>query len=279
MMHNSAICEPRVARACSTSARKALLLGAVALAALAVQPTRALAQSQLCAIPDLHDDVCANKGGTIDDYIDCYRDFYDQNAIPAFRAMATCTHVKARVGIQSVLEASSALVTGAIKSSLAGIDEAVNASTGLPQKCFDDAVDASASTTQRCIFDLNCTAQLLQPYIDRERGAQDLDAYRRANYMPAHLTFFENVLLTARQQRAACDAPLQLIRKQLVLLADLKAHHLDYCQIMRQSADYGKVSHIEALGVWAAPDPNVNIDQYLNLSLSLSSQCGYYDFS
>lgn len=242
--------------------RKALAFCVLTLAILSVHEQSAAAQS--CTIPELNDNVCASRGGTIDDYIACYRDLYDHNVIPAFKAVAECSHVKARAGVRSGLEAAAALVTGAIKRSLEDIDGVINAPDGAPSTC---------------ISDLNALEQTLRPYIDAERTAPDLDAYRRAHYSPAHLTFFAEVLLTARQRRAACDAPLQTIRKNLALLSNLKSHHPDYCQIMRQSASYDSVSRIDALAQWTAVDPDIDFDSYFNFSISLNSQCGYYDFS
>ncbi|MEZ4362400.1 MAG: hypothetical protein R3B48_19580 [Kofleriaceae bacterium] len=262
-MPSSAVCSPRViSRSRRAALRKAFALAGLALAFLSMRARPAAAQS--CAIPPLNDDVCISRGGSIDDYIACYRDLYDQNVIPAFTAMAQCSHVKAGVGIRAGLEAVGALVTGAIKNALAGIDQALN-------------VPGSAPST--CIGDLNAVEETLRTYIEGERAAPDLDAYRRSHYTPGHLTFFADVLLAARQGRAACDGPLQTLRKNLVLLSNLKAQHLDYCQIMRQSASYQSVARIDALAQWTTVDPDLHFDNYFNISISLNAQCGYYDFS
>jgi hypothetical protein len=234
----------------------------MALAGLLVAQHPAAAQS--CTIPTLNDNVCANAGGSIDDYISCYRALYDQNVIPAFKAIATCSHAKASNGIRLGLESVATLVTDRIKHALAAIDAALNDPSG---------------PTNTCIGDLDTIAATLQPYLDGERNAPDLDAYRRARYTPEDLTFIEGVLLTARQARAACDGPLQTIRSSLNLLSSLKASQPDYCEIMRQSASYESVSHIDALAQWTAIDPNIHFDQFFNIFISLNPQCGYYDFS
>lgn len=263
-MRSSVVCEPMSGRPKRGrrpgSIHKAL--GAIAVVGLLAQHRLAVAQS--CTVPTLNDNVCAGRGGTIDDYIACYRDLYDQNVIPAFRAVAECTHLKATNGIQSGLETVAALVTSVVKSSLADIDH---------------VIDAQGSAPNTCIADLNAVEATLRPFLDAERAAPDLDAYRRAHYTPGHFTFFEDVLLTARRGRAACDGSLQALRKRLVLLSELKVNHLDYCEVIRQSASYDSVSHIEGLAQWTAVDPKINFNSYFSLSITLNSQCGYYDFS
>src|SRR5258705_317305 len=73
--------------------RKALIAGLVAVGVLfAQQPARA----QTCDLPPLNETLCQDKtGGTIDDYIDCYRALYDTAVIPGYTAIAKCSHVKA----------------------------------------------------------------------------------------------------------------------------------------------------------------------------------------
>jgi hypothetical protein len=261
-MLSSAVCNP-----CSSlhlrSRRAGLgLVSALVATALAIAARPAAAQS--CSIPPLNDDVCLNRGGTIDDYINCYRDLYEQNVIPAFAAISQCSHLKASAGIKAGLEAAGALVTGAVKTSLASIDQVIS---------------APGSAPSTCIGDLNAAEAALRPYLEAERAAPDLDAYRRSHYTPAHLTFFADVLLAARQGRAACDAPLQSIRRSLALLSGLKAQHFDYCQILRDSASYQSVARIDALAQWTTVDPDIHFDSYFNASISLNAQCGYYDFS
>lgn len=244
---------------------RAVVLGAVALAAVAAGPRPAAAQS--CKVPALNDQLCAGKQGTIDNYIECYGDLYDMSVIPAFEAIASCSQVKARKGLQATLESAAALITGKIESALA----LINATLSQPNNVISS-----------CVGGLNLVQQSLQTFLDGERtttNANELDAYRRAHYGPDTLTFIEGVLLTARQSRAACDGPLQQIRGDLAALRDLKAHQLDYCQVLRQSANYESVSHIDALAQWTPIDPSIHFDQYFDLSISLNSQCGYYDFS
>ncbi len=221
-----------------------------------------LADAQSCAVPLLKEPKCAD--GSVDGYKQCYSDLYDHNVISAFESMAKCSHVKASKGIGELLEASATLVTGVVQKALKDIDEVINAKTGSPLTC---------------IGDLNAVRGTLQSFIDAERDARDLSAYRRSTYTPAHFSFFESTVLAARQNRAICDVPLQKIRKQLVLLSKLKAQHPDYCQILRDSAKYESVSKIDGLAEWTAMDPSIHFDAFFNFSITLNAQCGYYDFS
>lgn len=250
-MRNSVIHESSGLRTC------ALLLLVLSIMAARPSPARA----QVCEIPQLQEPRCVDA--SIDGYKDCYRKLYDQ-AIPAFESMAKCSHVKAAVGVSQVLEASAALVTGTVKKALKDVDDVVDASTGAPLTC---------------IGGLNTVQAALRPFIDDERRANDLDAFRRATYTPAHFSFFEDAVLAARQSRAACDPPLQKLRKQLVLLSELKAHHPDYCRIVRDSIKYESVSGIDDLAEWTSVDPKVHFDSFFNFFISWNSQCGYYDFS
>jgi hypothetical protein len=150
--------------------------------------------------------------------------------------------VKADKGIREVLEHLAAEVTGAVKGSLEGIETAMN---------------APGAATSHCIGDLNAAEEVLRPlrpYINAERNAPDLDAYRRTNYSFLQLSFFTDVLLGARQNRAACNAPLQVIKQGLTLLSGLTLHHPDYCRSLRQSASYEKVSKIGFPGFACSSD-------------------------
>jgi hypothetical protein len=233
------------------------------LATMSLLALERSAAAQTCEVPQLDDDVCRDADGSIDSYKTCYRKLYDENVIPAVRSFAECSHARTDAALRDGLERSAALVTGAIKESLEAIEAALTAPGG-PSSCIGNQNDVD---------------DVLRPFIEAERNAPDLDAYRRANYTGSHFTFFTELLLAVRENRAACDRPLQSIRKGLVLLSGIKAHHLDYCQILRQSADYKNVTQISSLAQWTAVDPEIDFDQYFRATVTWNSQCGYFDFS
>lgn len=246
--------------------RRSSLLPVVVLVSLLVNQRPASAQgtpAPTCAVPNFPEEVCPNNDGSIDSYKRCYRDLYDLSVIPGFRSMADCTHSKAVHGIRGVLEGAATRTLMWTQLALDTIASTIGPGSG-------------AST---CIGNLNAIEQTLRPYIEAERDAPNIDAYRRATYTPALLTYFTNVLLSARQNRADCDQPLRSVRRSLVQLGDLKISHPDYCEILRESADYSQVSSIGALGGWTAVDPDIDFNEHFDLEISISSQCGYYDFS
>lgn len=239
---------------------RTLVLGIVALATSLSYSRPAAAQ--LCTIPPINDPTCPTNSGTIEQYMTCYRELFDDNVIPAFTAIAQCSHARAEVGIKGLLEAASAKVLQDITKSLAEI------------KAVLDDVN---SPPNQCITALNAVDGALRDSITGEREAPDLDAYRRSRYSLASLTFFTNHLLVARENRAACDRPLQLTQKTLQHLLDLKLKHLDYCEILRQNADYESVSKIEDLGQYTSLEPAIDYGQFFNLSITINNQCGYFD--
>jgi hypothetical protein len=236
-----------------------------------------------CAVPVLNDDPCANLADdedvSIDDYKNCYRSLYDESVIPAFRAMAQCTHDKAEHGIVTVLRGAESLTLAEAKDTFCEISKIV-----APHLTDELCGQQLSGETRResglltCLGNMNAAEEDLRPYIDAERTATDLDEYRANAYTPAHLTYFTNAILAARQIRADCDGLLRSLRKRLVLLSELKLSHPDYCQILRDSANYEQVSRIDALAEWTRVDPAIDFDQYYHIELVVGAQCGYYEF-
>jgi hypothetical protein len=263
---------------------RARLVVVVALVSQLVHQRPATAQqapAPQCNVPVFVDDLCADiaDGGdvSIDDYKDCYGRLYDDTVIPAFRAMAQCTHAKAAHGIGMVLESAATLTLADVTSDLCDIARAVNPAI-TPSLCGPDEAGETTSTgLNTCIGNLNALEEALRQYIDAERNATDLDTYRRATYTPASFTYFTNLILAARQNRADCDGLLRSLRKALVPLGELRLAHPDYCEILRDSADYAKVSQIDALAEWTRVDPDIEFDWYFNVGITLGAQCGYYE--
>lgn len=238
---------------------------AIALAVLlAVLIRHRSAVAQRCStIPNLDENECASIGNSIDDYKRCYRALYDNDVIPAFRYIASCSHARADAALLAGLESAASVVTGTIKESIAAIEAALAGPNGAAG-CFDQLKDIDAK---------------LELVITREKAAPDLDAHRRNNYDAEDLTSFMNLVLGARQNRAACSDALLRIRQRLVLLSELKARHLDYCKVLRDSARYENASRILSLAQWTAIDPNIHFDHYFNASITWNVQCGYFDLS
>lgn len=233
-----------------------------------------------CNVPTFVDDLCADiaDGGdvSIDDYKDCYGRLYDESVIPAFRAMAQCTHAKAAHGIGMVLESAANLTLADVTSDLCDISRAVNPAV-TPALCGPDDDDEDSNTgLNTCVGNLNAIEEAFREYIDAERNAHDLDEYRRATYTPASFTYFTNLILAARQNRADCDGLLRSLRKALVPLGELRLAHPDYCEILRDSADYATVSQIDALAEWTRVDPDIDFSWHFDVGITFGAQCGYY---
>jgi hypothetical protein len=244
----------------SRRAARTLVLGIVAIAASLSHQRPASAQS--CTVPQLKDPNCPPGEQTIDTYMNCYRKLYDDNVIPAFVSIADCTHVKADKAINGVLESLSAQV---LKHATDGLGDIL------------DLVNKSDSPPNKCVLDMNALDDSLGEIIRKEREAPDLDAYRRANYVFGDLTSFTTLVLAARQDRAGCDRSLQLTRQGLQNLLDLKINHPNYCDILRQSGDYEKVSKIDKLENYTSLEPNIDYGQFFNISININPQCGYMD--
>lgn len=232
-------------------------LGLAAMASLVVAQRSAAAQS--CPSTPLNDNICGQIENSIDGYKDCYRKLYDCSVIPTFTQIAKASHPQADAALKTVLEQAAAKVTGGIQSAFDAIDAVFNAPSG-PASCIQGLNDIDAG--------------LEQTFTD-ERTAPDLDAHRRT-YSIDQLASFTNVVLGARQNRAICTGPLLRIRQSLVLLSELKTRHLDYCQVLRDSAQYKDSSKITGLGQWTAIDPQIHFDQYFNFSVGWNSQCASF---
>src|SRR5690349_17913726 len=165
-----------------------MLIAVVAAAAAAAQTGTAAAQA--CEVPPLKDDICKDADGSVDSYIDCYTKLFDQNIIPAFKAVAKCSYAKTDYGLSQALENLGSEVTGVVQGLADGLETRLN---------------GPGMTPQHCIGDVNQVEETLRQYMDAERNAPDIDAYRRTHYTFSHLSFFTDVLLAARQNRAGCD--------------------------------------------------------------------------
>jgi hypothetical protein len=253
-MHRFALSNP------SRRAARTLVLAIIAVATILSHERPATAQS--CFVPPLRDPVCPPGNGTIEQYMTCYRGLYDDNVIPAFTAIAQCSHVKTDVGIRAALETTAAKVLKDILAKLAAIQASLNDSKSAPNVC---------------IAGLNDVDDRLRPFIEAERNAPDLDAYRRSTYTFSHLSFFTDLALLARESRAGCDTSLRLNKEALEELQAEKIQHLDYCQILRQSAKYENVSKIEGLGQYTSLEPDIDYGFFFNLSITVNGQCSYFD--
>lgn len=243
--------------------RAVIAFGIAAVAVLLAREPAAMAQT--CdQIPDLPEDLCQGIGESIQDYQTCYRALYDEAVIPAFQYIAECSHERADEALQAGLESAAEQVVGTIRESVAVIE---------------DVMTDPAAAPALCMQELNFLDQEMEPIIADERDAGDLDAYRRETYTPDHFVLFTDLVLGARQNRAICDPALQTIREQLVLLSHLKARHLDYCQVLRDSAQYESASRIQSLAQWTVVDPDIDFDFYFNTSVTWNPQCAYFDFS
>lgn len=239
-----------------------LALGAVAMAGLLVHQRTAAAQS--CSNPpQISDAKCLNFDNSIDAYKSCYADLYDTAIIPAFKYLAQCSHDSVTQSLRQGLEQAASAVTGSVLTAISTIKALLNSPAG----------------PNPCIGTMNGIHAELAEFIDGERNAPDIDAYRRATYTFDHLTRFTDLILFANQNRAGCDAPLHGIRRALVLLNGLKLQQLDYCTVLRNSAKYPTSTKIQSLAESAKIDPNVHFDQYFNAVVTWNSQCGYFDLS
>ena len=238
-----------------------LTLTAASLAAVLLGGGSARAQ-ECAAVPEIEDDICIDAGDSIADYEACYRSLYDDAVIPAFRYIAECSHDRAEAALKAGLESAGALVTGTIQQTLASIELTL----------------AQPDGPSACIAQLNQIDALLQPFLEAERGADDLDDYRWEQYSFELLVEFTDTVLAARQNRAICDWSLERLREQLVLLDQLETRHLDYCQVLRDSAEYESASRIQSLAEWTVVDPDLDFNWYFNLSVTWNPQCGFYSF-
>jgi hypothetical protein len=242
--------------------RPALALGAVALIGLLLQQRPAAAQS--CANPpQISDAKCLNFKNTLDDYKSCYGELYDTSIIPAFTYLAQCSHDSATQALRQALEQAASTVTGGVLTSISTIKDVLDSPLG----------------PNPCIGAMNGIHNELAEFIEGERKAPDLDAYRRATYTLDHLTRFTDLILSANQNRVGCDAPLHGIRQALVFLNSLKLQQLDYCQVLRDNAKYPTSAKIQSLAETAKIDPNIHLNQYFNAVITWNSQCGYFDLS
>ena len=242
--------------------RRGVALVIVLVAAVLLQSGTAAAQH--CPEPPaLNDNVCRDIGNSIADYKECYRQLYDDNVIPAFDVIASCSHARADAAMQAALEGAAATVTGGIKQALDNLESTL----------------AAPNETARCLPQLNDIADGLKRWMAEEEEAPDLDAYRRSHYGFEHLTKFTSAVLAARQNRALCGDALQRIRDTLVLLAALKAQHLDYCQVLRASVPYVNASRLQSLAQETAIDPDIHFDRYFNFSVTWNTQCGSFEFN
>jgi hypothetical protein len=242
---------------------RGVVLVAALAAAVLLQAGTAAAQDCRTGTPALNDNVCHNLGNSIDDYKTCYRELYDHNLIPAFRHIAACSHAQADTAIRAVLDDAAALVTGGIREELGKLERMLAVPNG-PRDCLQQ---------------LNDIATALKQDMDAETAAPDLDAYRRGHYGVEHLTAFTDLVLAARQNRAICGGMLQYIRDTLVLLSALKVQHLDYCQVLRDSAKYENMSVIQSRAQELAIDPDIDLNLVLDATITWNSRCIYPDGS
>lgn len=242
--------------------RRMLALGAAAMAVLLVHQQTAAAQS--CSNPPVISDAkCLNFKNTLDDYKSCYGELYDTAIIPAFTYITQCANDSTTQALRQALEQAASAVTGSVLTAISTMKEILNSPLG----------------PNPCINTMNGIHTELAEFIDGERNAPDLDAYRRATYTFDHLTRFTDLILDANQNRAGCDAPLHGMRRSLVLLNALKLQQLDYCQVLRNSAKYTTSATIQSLAEKAKVDPNIHFDQYFSAVITWNSQCGYFDLS
>ena len=242
---------------------RVLALAIAASAVLLVAHRSARAQSCQAEIPQLDPNVCQGTGDSIGEIKDCYERLYDENVIPAFRYVAECSHQRAESALKAGLENAAAQVVGTIQQSIAAID----------------GILASPAGPAACVAQLNEIEALMAPILAAERGAGDLDAFRRAEYSFERMVSFTDLILAARQNRAACDDALERIRKHLVLLSQLKARHLDYCQVLRDSAEYESAARIQSLAQWTVVDPDIDFEFFFNAGITWNPQCAYFEFN
>lgn len=216
--------------------------------------------------PTLNDNICLGVGNSIDDYKDCYAKLYDESIIPSFEYIAQCSFSRADAAISSTLESVASGVLEPVEQAIADIVTALTKPDG----------------AAGCIAQLNAIGDALEPIIAAEKaaaagGPAALETYRRTNYVFANFVSYTNAILAARKNRAACSSTLLAIRQQLGLLAELKIHQPDYCQILRDGARYEDASRVQSLAQWTKVDPNIHLDQYFNASVTWNGQCGYLD--
>lgn len=254
-----------------------VLAGIAAVVMVLVRPQPAAAQQcgapvTSCQVPKLNLQLCENAGNSIDDYMSCYRDLFDCNAIPVFKTIALCSHPRAEGGLKAALEGVSSMVTGAISDSVSEI-ASVLPPAGPPIDCKNPTGPIAI-----CICNLNALDDVLGPKIAAELNAPDRDAYRRT-YTIDNFNFFTSEILAARQNRAACDGPMLTIRQKLVEFEGIKARHLDYCQLLRDNAKYADIATISNLADWTSIDPKVHYDAIFGATVTWNTQCGSFDFS
>jgi hypothetical protein len=238
--------------------RRTLSIAAIALAVVLVQHRPAAAQR--CEVPVLNDNVCGTISSSIEGYKDCYRKLYDKSIIPTFRYLACSSHNEYNGLFSSILESVSADVTGAVYAALADMELAL----------------ADPEGPVACLQGLNDVAQGLEPFIAAERGATDLDVFRRSQYSLGHLVGFTDVVLAARQNRARCGASLTRIRQLLVVLGELKAQHLDYCRVLQDSVPYTNSAGLRDAALKEKIDPQIDLREYFEVVISINSSCGSF---